>query len=889
MPSYCPCPHLSGAAEFEDRRRQLNCSGLRVGSILSATLVPMFGVLDWFVMPEHLAFVLTLRAIATAYAVLCFVLTYTRFGVRWSSPLSVSLFTLVGEAISVMIYLDDGYRSPYYAGLMLVVLAAGVVFRWTLVEGGVCCTLIYLAYFVPGLSQYLALRQNLETFLANNFFLVSTIVIVFVAQYFNLQQLWREYRANSDLVIMKASVEAACTELKALDQLKTKFFNNVTHELRTPLTLILATLDSGNVGAQTTSLGTDQLQTIRANAQRLLRLITDLLDLGRLEEHFLRLNLKETSLAPLLAEIVEYARPLAARKDIALRLEVDANAGSVCVDAEKIERVVVNLLANALKFTEPGGEVLVWMRSSRDYLLVGVRDNGRGICRDAQCRIFERFRQADDDVARRYGGTGIGLALAKELVELHGGHISVESEEGVGSSFVVHLRLGRDHFAPGTVEKNAPSAQNAHCSTSGAPQEWSSHLAERRCYRFISLSDATERLPVPPESKPGHATSRVLVVEDNVEVQRHLSLQLSDCYSVMLATDGERGLEVARSERPDVIITDCMMPRMDGVTLLKELKSSPSTADIPVVMLSANNLESNRTAARDAGADIYLSKPFSAQELRSAVNQLLRRRVRQVGVVVREQVKSLEVISAGFAHEIHNPLSYLSNAVHVIQQKLDEVHGVALRPELSLDELRASVLSTHERTSRMITVALTGIKRIQAVVTLVRGYARAGSPRDVVALSLDELVHEVSRLVMTPDGRDVQIIPDLATGGIRVRGVPGELEQVIRNLLQNALEAVGNGGHVWLRTHCDGQWVILEVTDDGPGMPQDVLSRIFTPFFTTKEPGRGMGLGLAISHQLVTNVGGDISVESRVDYGTTFRVHLPIYQEQALEPSAHAH
>lgn len=883
----CRDSKLPGASEFEARRRQLNCSGLRVGSILTMTLVPVFGVLDWFVMPEHLAFVLTLRAISTAYAFLCFFLTYTRFGTRWSSPLSVSLFTLVGEAISMMIYVDDGYRSPYYAGLMLVVLAAGVVFRWTLLESGVCSSLIYLAYFVPGLNQYLVLRQNLDTFLANNFFLASTIVIVFVAQHFNLQQLWREYRANSELVVMKASVEGACAELRTLDQRKTKFFNNVAHELRTPLTLILATLDGLSSGHASDSpdVRVEQLGTIRVNSQRLLRLITDLLDLGRLEEHFLRLNVKDVALAPLLGDIVEYARPLAARKGIALRLEVEADASEVCADAEKIERVVVNLLANALKFTDPGGQVLVWLRSADDHVLIDVRDNGKGISKQAQRWIFERFRQADDEVARRYGGTGIGLALAKELVELHGGHISLESEEGIGSTFTVHLRRGRDHFAPGTVERCAADARILHCSICKEPQVWNCHLEERRCYRFISLSDATERVVQAPEARPTPAGARVLVVEDNLEVQRLLSGQLSDAYSITLVASAERGLDLARAEHPDVIVTDCMMPGMDGVTMLRELRANPATADIPVVMLSANNLESNRTAARDAGADVYLSKPFSAQELRSVVGQLLRRRVQQVGVVFREQVKSLEVISAGFAHEIHNPLSYLSNAVHVIQQKLDEIQSVASRQELTVDELRSSVLSIHERTSRMVAVALTGVKRIQAVVTLVRGYARAGSPRDAVALSLDELVHEVSRLVMTPDGREVQIISDLATNGIRVRGVPGELEQVIRNLLQNALEAVGSGGHVWLRTHCDGPWAILEVRDDGPGMPGDVLSRIFTPFFTTKAPGRGMGLGLAISHRLVTNIGGDISVESFVNHGTTFRVHLPIYGERTDAPA----
>lgn len=877
-----PAPtQLSRELDFEARRWALNTAGLRVGALLAATMVPGFSVLDWFVLPRHFVALLVVRLAVAAYALLCLGLAMARVSRYWISFLSVSLFTTAGLAISAMVYLDGGFQSSYYAGLMLVVMTTGVLFRWNWLETSLCYGLIYVSYFVPGLIKYLAAPGYETTLIGNNFFLVSTIVIISAGQYHGMQQLHREHSANVDLLTTKDALEFAYNDLKALDRLKSSFFSNVTHELRTPLTMILAPIESllDEKASMTRATQREYLCSIRANAQRLLRLINDLLDLARLEEHHLQLRIEQADLVPLLHEIVEYARPLAARKNIRVSIDLEDSLGNLYVDLEKLERVIVNLVSNALKFTEPGGEVCVWSRELPHALLVGVRDSGQGIPADAQRWIFERFRQADDSVTRRYGGTGIGLSLAKEIVELHGGHIAVESEPGRGSNFVVHLTRGLDHFPAGALDKRSSSlsVSSAGPVAEREPREWTRQLTERRDFRFQDIEHATERRLAPRGEEQRHAT-KILVVEDNVEILRFLSLQLRDEHAVYLAPDGERGLALARAELPDVIVTDYMMPKMDGLALLKELKGDPRTLDIPVIMLTARNMAQDRLAAREAGADIYLGKPFSPQELRSAVSQLLRKRGRQTSVVVREQVKSLEVISAGLAHEIHNPLSYLNNAVHVIAEQLDTLRSAAARDGTDTDELRGIVIASQDKTARMLRVARTGLERIQRVVDLVRNYARAGCPREVAPAELDIMVRDVSRLLIPPDGRDVKLEHDLATEGVAIGCVPGEMEQVICNLLQNAIEAVPSGGHVWTRTRSDGRWVTFEVTDDGPGMPQDVLSRIFTPFFTTKEPGKGMGLGLAIAHQLVTQVGGDIAVESVVSKGTTFRVRVPLYQ-----------
>ncbi len=878
--------HLPQDLDFEARRCSLNTAGLRVGAVLAALIFPAFSVLDWFVIPEHFVFLLILRLAVGAYALLCLALTYTHLSRRWVSFLSVSLFTTAGVVISWMVYLDEGFRSSYYAGLMLVVTTTGVVFRWSWLECVLCYGLIYASYFLPGMVLFVDSQRGETTLIGNNFFLVSIIIIIYAAQHHSVLQLRREHKANLDLLTTKEALERAYNDLKVLDRMKSSFFSNVTHELRTPLTMILAPIESllEDAAPMTGATQREYLCSIRANAQRLLRLINDLLDLACLEENYLQLRVEEADLVVLLHEIVEYARPLAARKNIRMELTVEESRGGVYVDVEKIERVIVNLVANALKFTEPGGTVSVWTRELPDELELGVRDSGKGIPPEAQRWIFERFRQADDSVTRRYGGTGIGLSLAKEIVELHGGHITVDSVTGSGSNFVVHLQRGIDHFPAGALDKRSSSLPvlAANHGPEREPREWTRQLTERKDFRFLDIEQATERRLAPRGEDQPRAT-KILVVEDNVEILRFLSLQLRDEHTVYLAPDGERGLALARSELPDVIVTDYMMPKMDGLALLKELKGDVKTVDIPVIILTAKNMAADRLAAREAGADIYLGKPFSPQELRLAVSQLLRKRGRQTSVVAREQVKTLEVISAGLAHEIHNPLSYLSNAVHVIGEQLDLLRVAANEEQTSIEELRGIVTASQDRTGRMMRVARTGIERIQRIVELVRNYARAGCPRDVSPMELDEIVRDVSRLLIPPDGLDIQIQHDLATGGIQVGGVPGEMEQVIRNLLQNAFEAVAAGGHVWTRTRSDGRWVFFEVSDDGPGMAQDVMARVFTPFFTTKAPGRGMGLGLAISHQLVTQVGGDITVESVVSRGTTFRVRFPIYQMKAVD------
>jgi signal transduction histidine kinase len=705
----------------------------------------------------------------------------------------------------------------------------------------------------------------------------------------NLEQKVEERTA--ELQKAQAELETSYRKLQDLDRLKTQFFSNITHELRTPLTMILAPLQGlldGDVGSLRPQQK-DYLRPIQQNALKLLKLINDLLDLAKIEEDYLRLRIQQTDMVGLVTEIVEQARPLAARKDIGLELEIRRTHDDLQVDLERMERALVNLVSNALKFTEPGGHVRVRMDASDNEVQISVKDNGIGIPEDELDRVFERFSQADGSVTRRYGGTGIGLALAKEIVELHGGRISIESKEGEGSEFTVHLKRGDAHLRPEILDRRQSTRPESvgRRGEDREPREWTRRLLENKDFRFLEIAEATERR-IAERGDTGPKLTKILVVEDNPDVLRFVNQQLREEHDVYLAQDGAKGLELAARELPDVIITDYMMPEMDGLSLLRTLRANPRTANIPAIVLTAKSDVQDRIDARQAGAEIYLSKPFNPRELRTAVGQLLKQRGRQLSNTLHEQVKSLELISAGLAHEIHNPLNYIRNSLFVIGEVTAEIQSVASDPERTKD-LATVVHASRDKVTRMYEIALRGTERIAKTVELVRNYAREGFPHTPTPLCIDDAIRDMARLISPARYSDVQVKFDLQAAGATVSCIPEEMQQAIGNLWQNALDATGSEGKVEIRTRLDGSFLQVEVIDNGCGIARDQLDRIFIPFFSTKSSGQGLGLGLAIAYQVITKTGGSLTVESVEHQGSTFRARLPLLPLERQASSAGEH
>lgn len=420
-----------------------------------------------------------------------------------------------------------------------------------------------------------------------------------------------------------------------VDRLKTHFFQNVSHELRTPLTLLLAPLESLIIEGQMPDEERLQLETMRRSALRLLSLINSLLDLSRLDAEKLRLSLEDVDPAQVLRSLVDSAQGLARERRIELRYEGPDAFGEVPLDTDKFEKVVLNLLSNALKFTgdddtgRPPRVVVSLGRDDLDRLVVSVKDNGIGIPEEDLARIFERFHQVDTSEQRRYGGTGIGLALVRELTEFHMGSIELQSVEGEGSTFTVRLPTQRDAYPESRLDRRRVREQVAVDRRADNErkklEELISNPADLALADLRSSPPASRQQPA-DVTAPASDRPRILIADDHPDMLAYLATILGRDYEVLTARDGEEALRLTREKLPQLVVSDVMMPRRNGHALVAELKRSPQTRSIPVILVTAKADVTQKVAGLEHGADDYLTKPFNFLELRARIRQLLRTR-----------------------------------------------------------------------------------------------------------------------------------------------------------------------------------------------------------------------------------------------------------------------
>lgn len=400
-----------------------------------------------------------------------------------------------------------------------------------------------------------------------------------------------------------ASVEQGLTDLKL------RFFTDISHELRTPLTLILGGIEDVQRHDKLSPRGENSLTLAHRNAKRMLTLINQLLDFRKIVKEKMELKISRVDLVPVVEDALDDFREMAAERRIELLFTVSRRSVLVWVDPERIESVIYNLLSNALKFTPSGGkiEVIIAQRDAEECVTLTVRDTGIGIPRDKQSHIFERFVQASRAVDSNMKGSGIGLSLCREIVALHHGEISVTSAPGEGSAFTVKLRMGNAHFGMEQIDFSGAAGPD------GKPAYMVSD--------FTSV-DSQRRTDVQP---PADA-QKILLVEDNRELRVFIYNSLIETYAVIEADDGVEALEKIRSEMPDVIVTDLMMPRMDGIELIDKVRHDFTMSHIPIVMLTAKHSPDDRLKAMEFGADGYITKPFSIELLLARIDNLLTRR-----------------------------------------------------------------------------------------------------------------------------------------------------------------------------------------------------------------------------------------------------------------------
>jgi len=407
--------------------------------------------------------------------------------------------------------------------------------------------------------------------------------------------------------------------LAEIDRAKTRFFSNVSHEFRTPLTLMLGPLQDLLARSQThlSPTAKEQLELANRNGARLLRLVNTLLDFSRIEAGRVQAVYQATDLSTFTAELASVFRSATDRAGLKLVVECHALHELAYVDRDMWEKIVLNLISNAFKFTFEG-EITVSLEQVGHLAELHVRDTGVGIPATEIPNLFDRFHRVPNARSRTHEGSGIGLALVYELVKLHSGSMRVESVEGQGSTFIVRVPLGQDHLAQSQVGGDRPLSSTA---TGAAPfvQEalrWLPDAEHAVTPPEISSDYELMAVPCPPVSLEEHAgRSRVLIADDNADMRLYLVRLLVERFNVTAVANGRAALEAVQQQLPDLILSDVMMPELDGFGLLRELRAKPETRTIPIILLSARAGEESRVEGLDAGADDYLVKPFSAREL----------------------------------------------------------------------------------------------------------------------------------------------------------------------------------------------------------------------------------------------------------------------------------
>jgi signal transduction histidine kinase len=635
--------------------------------------------------------------------------------------------------------------------------------------------------------------------------------------------------------------------LAELDRAKTAFFSNISHEFRTPLTLMLGPLEDclTDLAQPLLPVARGRLELVHNNALRLLKLVNRLLDFSRIESGRMTASYVATDLPAFTAQLASLFQSAADKVGLELRIDCPPAPEPAWVDRDMWEKIVLNLLSNAFKFTFEG-RIDVSLQPRGDALALVVRDTGTGIPAVELERIFERFHRVEGARGRTHEGTGIGLALVKELVELHGGTISVESAPAQGSAFTVLVPRGRAHLPADAVSEAAPPEPSA----------------ERRAIFSSEVTGWVQPGDAPSSSSADEGAPRVLLADDNADLRTYVSGLLAPLYAVETVTNGRQALERARKSPPELVLSDVMMPELDGFGLLRELRADARTREIPVILLSARAGEESAIEGLAATADDYLSKPFSARELlarvRAHIDQARRRRewTRQLEHTNAELARAneeLEAFSYSVSHDLRAPL----RAMDGFSRALLERHAGALDAEGRhyAERVRAATV------------------RMSALIDDLLELARISrAPLRAEPVDLSFLARRVVEDLRRRDpSRAVTVdIPD----GLEARGDRQLLGIALENLVGNAWKFTGKVPEARLsvgREGGDGGEVFF-VRDNGAGFDMAYADKLFAPFQRLHRASEfdGTGVGLATVRRIVARHGGRIWARGAIGEGATF-------------------
>ncbi|MEM9444070.1 MAG: ATP-binding protein [Verrucomicrobiota bacterium] len=668
-------------------------------------------------------------------------------------------------------------------------------------------------------------------------------------------------------------------ELQRLDQQKTQFFSNISHELRTPLTLILSPIqDLLHKSEKLPDQVHKTLLLAMQNSLRLLKLINDLLEVTRLEQAEFKADFKRIEAGGMVKSLAHSIRHLAIAKEIKLQIEGAKEPLWILGDLSLLEKVFLNLFTNAIKFTKEGGVIYVRCRKDGEQVFFEVEDTGIGIPEKELPNIFDRFHQVDGSSTRKYQGVGIGLSLVRDLVHKHGGKIEVKSEEGKGTCFQICLK-----GAPAQTDEEAVTLST---QTSSIPKASQDPLlaAFKSADRFLVHHEESEALP-----EIGQGEFTLLVVDDEPDMRRFITSTVSEKYTIIQAADGVSGLELAKARRPHLILLDWMLPGMSGPEVCKKIKGDKETRGIKILMLTAKMDEESKIEGLNAGADDFLVKPFSTLELQSRVknhlntaaleadlresNQELQQaldhlKATESQLIQSEKMNAMGNLSAGLLHEINNPLNFSLTALSFASQSLS-----------SDDEMVREALDDIEN----------GLGRVRDIVSDLRIFAYPDEKGSLEWVSMEEPIKSALRM-LSHELNNVEFESQVCNDSIAYL-CRQQITHVVINLISNSVKATKDTAakrkpQIYLKVEkVEDEYLRLSVKDNGCGVSQETLKKVFNPFFTTREVGEGLGIGLSLCHTLVKNHKGTIDMRSKEGEWTEVIVTLPINPAEGKDDS----
>ncbi len=649
----------------------------RIAAVFAAVTIMLFAFLDVVVYPDYIRAFLYLRLAVVAVSVVVFGVTYLPVARQFGREIGMVQYIVTAMSIVVMIHIADGYLSSYYAGINVVLIVFLAILPMDHVRAVVVCSVIYLGYIGPilitgGITEW-------DVFVNNNAFLLATIVLAVVSSYVATRLRQREYKARYDLA-------QANEELKHLDVVKSQFFANVSHEVRTPLTSVIAPVQSlyqGDAGS-VSEFQRQLLSQVYRNGLRLLDMINQMLEFARFDANKMQVRLSEVDLEEFVHETVAAFQEVATRKSLVLDYEVVDELPPVYLDREKLERILTNLVRNALKFTEQGG-ITIRLAAAQGNVVLEVEDTGIGIPAAQVATIFERFQQVDASSTRRYEGTGLGLTIVKEAVEIQNGTIEVASTLGRGTRFTVSFPRDLEIRMPKALRNRngAERRRGDRRQRTGRYDGPERRRGPRRKHDLagVDIEDMafidsgqprilTDRTAERPDSGADSSVAgtpadgfRVLYVEDNMDLRSYVQTMLSGVgHNVVSAIDGLDGWERIKSFRPDVVVSDIMMPHLDGYDLMRKIREDSRYRHIPIILTTAKSETDERIRGLERGADDYLAKPINIRELDARIRNLITRRLFQQALTKAQELEHrMQDLTLGFSRSLDLRDHYTAN------------------------------------------------------------------------------------------------------------------------------------------------------------------------------------------------------------------------------------